>query len=512
MKQRYYALLLAVAVAVSGCAVSEPEPEDISPEQIPVPAPVTSQPEQVQPVSELRLAYSASDSLNPYKMKTELNRQLIPLLYDSLTRIDPSYRPENRLAESVTYNGNICTVKLRRNILFSDGSLLQGADVVYSFRTAVASGQSIAMRLQNVERCEVDPEGNVIFTLSQPDADFAALLSFPIIKEGHADADFPTGISRYYVSGTWGNTGVMLSANPLYYGEKGSIETIRLVSSTDPSALAFSLKSGEIDLHYSDLSGSETNNLSTSGRVVSQNRMVFLGINGRQQGVLAEPAFRRALDLALNRDELVSTAYMSCAEVSRYPFHPSFYRLGTLNRSAPRQLTQADALLDRLGLTQTDEYGYRLGILGEPIRLRLLTNSENAARTAAATLIVEQLSQIGIRVEVVSQSFSQYEESLARGGYDLYLGEVRLFENMDISPLMSGGALAYSVGYSEQLETLYAAYKGTGEGLEAFCEAFEAECLFLPLLYRQGQISFNREFQAEMIATEQDLFYNIVEW
>ena len=279
MKQRYYALLLAVAVAVSGCAVSEPEPEDISPEQIPVPAPVTSQPEQVQPVSELRLAYSASDSLNPYKMKTELNRQLIPLLYDSLTRVDPSYRPENRLAESVTYNGNICTVKLRRNILFSDGSLLQGADVVYSFRTAVASGQSIAMRLQNVERCEVDQEGNVIFTLSQPDADFAALLSFPIIKEGHADADFPTGISRYYVSGTWGNTGVMLSANPLYYGEKGSIETIRLVSSTDPSALAFSLKSGEIDLHYSDLSGSETNNLSTSGRVVSQNRMVFLGIN-----------------------------------------------------------------------------------------------------------------------------------------------------------------------------------------------------------------------------------------
>ncbi len=139
MKQRYYALLLAVAVAVSGCAVSEPEPEDISPEQIPVPAPVTSQPEQVQPVSELRLAYSASDSLNPYKMKTELNRQLIPLLYDSLTRVDPSYRPENRLAESVTYNGNICTVKLRRNILFSDGSLLQGADVVYSFRTAVAS-------------------------------------------------------------------------------------------------------------------------------------------------------------------------------------------------------------------------------------------------------------------------------------------------------------------------------------------------------------------------------------
>ena len=142
MKQRYYALLLAVAVAVSGCAVSEPEPEDISPEQIPVPA----------PVSELRLAYSASDSLNPYKMKTELNRQLIPLLYDSLTRVDPSYRPENRLAESVTYNGNICTVKLRRNILFSDGSLLQGADVVYSFRTAVASGQSIAMRLQNVKK------------------------------------------------------------------------------------------------------------------------------------------------------------------------------------------------------------------------------------------------------------------------------------------------------------------------------------------------------------------------
>jgi peptide/nickel transport system substrate-binding protein len=85
-------------------------------------------------------------------------------------------------------------------------------------------------------------------------------------------------------------------------------------------------------------------------------------------------------------------------------------------------------------------------------------------------------------------------------------------DNMDVSMLLSGGALGYAAPYSAELADLYRAYKNTGAGLEAFCEAFAGQMPLIPLAFRQGLVSFNREFRAEIVATGQDIFYNIVEW
>lgn len=65
-------------------------------------------------------------------------------------------------------------------------------------------------------------------------------------------------------------------------------------------------------------------------------------------------------------------------------------------------------------------------------------------------------------MEVVSQSFSQYQSSLAGYNYDLYIGETRLMDNMDFSLLLNGGALGYAAPYSEYLSDLARAYRATG--------------------------------------------------
>ena len=363
--------------------------------------------------------------------------------------------------------------------------------------------------LQNVSGCSVNSDGDVVFRLYSADADFPALLSFPIVKEGTAGEDFPVGVSKYYVSGTW-RQGVVLEQNPLYWQEAGSIKKVLLVGVSDPGALGFSLRTGDVDLVYSDLSDPELSNLSAQSAPVSLNNLVYIGING-SRGLLAEPAFRQALSLAVNRDELVQKAYVSRARATMYPLNPDFYRMESIELSAPRDLTRAGELLDELGLRQKDDDGWRLRY-GAPVTLRLLVNSENAARTAAAALIAEQLARLGIRVEVVSQSFSQYQSSLAGYNYDLYIGETRLMDNMDFSLLLNGGALGYAAPYSEYLSDLARAYRATGTGVGTLCEAFSAQTPFIPLVFRQGAVSFERAFQAEILATEQDIFYNIMEW
>ena len=461
-------------------------------------------------LTELRLAYTAADTMNPYTMETQLNQELTPLLYDSLVRLDQQYRPENLVAEQVVVTGNICTIQFKKYAQFSDGTLLTGEDVIYSLNTAKASDTNWGLALQNVESAAVTQDGNVQIQLREPDADFAALLTFPLIKQGQAAEDYPTGISKYYVAGTWGNTGITLVANPLYYGEMGGIQTIKLVHLPDPDAAAFSLKTGDIALLYSSAGDSQLSSLSTSSIPVNLNRLVYLGVNGRS-GLLAQADFRRAVSAALNRDELVSTAYHSKAVGTFYPIHPYFYRMEGMEHSVPRSLSEAEQLLDGLGYTETDEDGYRL-VMGQPITLRLLVNNDNASRSAAATLIAGQLRQVGIKVEVVSQSFADYQNTIAQYGYDLYIGETKLMENMDCSPLLSGGTLSYAAPYDEQLQALYTAYRATGQGLGDFCEAFLTSEPFIPLLYREGEVSFSHEFQAEIVATEQDIFYNINEW
>lgn len=509
MKHKIYALLIAFAAIFTSCNSA-----DIDDQQFDILQPVTSSetetPKQpVQPVSEVRLGYSSGDSLNPYKMTTQINRELVPLLYDSLTRPDKTYRPQNQLAAEVLVEGTLCTVKFRHDVQFSDGTLLTGADIVYSLQTAAASETNWKMTLQNVASSSVNADGDVEIQLYQPDADFAALLSFPIIKNGTKDMDYPTGISKFYVGGAWLN-GLNLTVNPLYYGAKGNVKKITLVNMPDPDTQQFSLKSGEIDLIYSDLSSSENTAMSASTVPVTLNRLVYIGINGGR-GLLQKAEFRKALSTALNRDELVSKAYVTRALGSLYPFNPDFYRLEKIEPSAPRNLTAADALLDDLGLTQTDQHGFRM-LNQTPITLTLLVNSDNACRNAAASLITEQLAQIGIRVEVSAQSFSQYERSIASGSYDLYLGEVRLMDNMDFSMLLSGGSLGYSTPYSQEVADLYKLYKETGSGIESLCTALYNQSPFIPIVFRQGMIAFNREFQAEIVATEQDIFYNIMEW
>ena len=58
---------------------------------------------------EMRLLYSASDTLNPYTAQTDLNRKLSLLLFDSLVRVNNNFEAEYLLAESVLLEGKVCT-------------------------------------------------------------------------------------------------------------------------------------------------------------------------------------------------------------------------------------------------------------------------------------------------------------------------------------------------------------------------------------------------------------------
>jgi peptide/nickel transport system substrate-binding protein len=133
-----------------------------------------------------------------------------------------------------------------------------------------------------------------------------------------------------------------------------------------------------------------------------------LGVNANR-GLLSRAEFRKAVSFALNRDELVSRAFLARANATLYPFHPEFYRMENMDLTTQRSLDLAEELLDGLGWTR------RCGWL--PCAERIAGHAYPAGQQrkcrprSAAALIAEQLRQAGIRVDVVSKSFPSTKQA-----------------------------------------------------------------------------------------------------
>ena len=142
-----------------------------------------------------------------------------------------------------------------------------------------------------------------------------------------------------------------------------------------------------------------------------------------------------------------------------------------------------------------------------------MVNSGNAFREEAAQLISEQLAQAGIGVEITTLAYDQYVQTISSGSYDLYLGEVNLSCNMDLTPLFAkGGAVSYGIDTAGATCTAYTRLLNGEIQLADFLTAFNEELPIIPLCYRGGLLLYSRAITVPVIGTESDVFYNIHEW
>ena len=94
-----------------------------------------------------------------------------------------------------------------------------------------------------------------------------------------------------------------------------------------------------------------------------------------------------------------------------------------------------------------------LKLTGRP--LKLLVNSENAARVSAAGRLAQQLNWTGLAVTVEKLAFEDYTAALEQGAFDLYLGEVVLSADFDLSLLLlPGAALNYGKWQNDDFASL----------------------------------------------------------
>lgn len=486
----------------------------------------------------MTLLYSAADTFNPYEVETDINRQLCKLLYEPLVKLNNEFEPVNSLAYSIKVEEKVCTVVIR-DAVFSDGSAVTASDVVYSFNLAKASEGVYASKLYSCSKAEAADGKTVIFTLEKNDPYFINLLDFPVLKSGSekiTDSDSvlqpPIGCGRFKVNET--RNGLVI--NESYYGNKSSITEIKLINSPDIESVSHYVEVGAADMYYSDISDGNILRMSGNKIDINLNNLVYIGINSNY-GALANTELRQALSSGIDRVKISRDAFYNNALAATGFFNPVWKETKSLQNiqiEANSQITIEN--LDKIGYNVLDEDLVRVNASGTPLRFTLLVNSENRIRAAAAQMIADQLAQYGIKIAVIEKNYEAYLESLKSGDFQLFLGEVKLTDNMDFSSLITkGGSAAYGIAYQSdntqadnadnnegQTEALQEEQKNSGNAsavIEGFyagentvsdvATVLQTEMPLIPVCYRTGVLFCNDNIENVTGSSASDIYFSI---
>lgn len=481
----------------------------------------------------LVLAYNREDTLDPFSAKTQLNLSLASLLYDHLVVPDTAFMPQSKLATVAVSDATHITATLL-DTTFSDGSTVTAADVLYSFEQARAS-EHYKSRLSIFESAAVKGK-TITFTLRTADRYAAACLCFPIIKKNTATTDAataPVGSGNYIYN-------AKTATFTLRDGRESPVRTVTLRHYANSNAVLQALENGSIQYMFNDLSDGDIPRTTATAVAVELPHLVYLGVNSART-LTDSPLYRKALSNALDRTAIVAAAYTGRAHAAVSPFHPAWtpakdltcmhagsdagaaslaqqaLTATTAATTVPTGSTTA-ATATTTTVTTTTTTTATTAASGTTVQttiskdrtLTLIYSSGNSCRDATVKMIVSQLAAAGIKAEAVSLAYSDYLKRLQAGDYDLYLGEIRLHPNMDLSAFLENGNASFGVRASDDLLQKYKAFRDGSGTSAAFVTAFGEELPYIPICWRQGMAAYHTS-AATITPTAYDLFYGLTQ-
>jgi peptide/nickel transport system substrate-binding protein len=395
-------------------------------------------------------------TLNPLFGFDLSSREVIGLLQADLVHINrKTHEAEPALASGwkVSEGGRVYTLRLRRGLHFSDGEPFTADDVVFSFQLYLDEKLNAPQRDLLVVggkplRVEAVDAWTVRMELSRPYAAAERLFdSLAIVprhavekayREGTADRLWPldarpesvVGMGPYRLKAYKPGESLVLERNPFYWKVDGTgrrlpyLDTIefRFAGSEDAQLLRFvngdaGMLSGLGARNFEFLKQERRTRgaqLVDAGPGLEYNFLFFNlrpGAEGGdpafrvRQGWFAQDAFRQAVSAAIDREGIVRLVYGGRAAAIWGPVTPGDRRWWDAGIPRPaRSIERARALLGSAGFHWNAAHEL-LDSRGNLVEFSIVTSSSNAERRQTATVIQNDLSQLGMKVEVVPLEF-----------------------------------------------------------------------------------------------------------
>lgn len=381
------------------------------------------------------------NSMNPLFANTSSEKTLSRLMFSTIASIDFSGHPGPELAEYIkpSENGRIWTIKIRDGLKWSDGEPLTREDVIFTLNLIKnpAVNTVYDANLTNVKISE-NENGEIVFTLPTPYADFISALIIPVVPEHVlADSDpktliedsfsnVPIGSGAFIFNATQLNTTsgektIYLSSNPYYYKNRTLLSSFAVHVFMNRDSIISALNAGTITA-TAELSEADSENITSKSiyqKNSSLNSGAFIFFNTASQNVkdvATRDAIRRGINLEEIREQAPNTIALN------YPLINSQLKLEAYPALPEYDLESAKAKIAEL--------------IGEnTVTLEVATvNSGFLPKVTEA--VSEALKELGYDVHI-----STYEENqdfisnvLSKRSYDLLIYEIELGADPDPLP------------------------------------------------------------------------------
>lgn len=507
MTRRFFALLcaLALALSLSGCWSAD-EPNDDGGDfwtDTPADGGAAQEDSALSPITAFALPYLQNASFDPITCPDGLQQTVGSLLYEGLFALDRRFSPQPVLCSGYTCNDErtVYTFSIREGVCFSDGSSLTASDVLAALRRASES-ERYGARFANVVSMRTS-SGALVITLSRASSAFPALLDIPIVKSGSEKAAVPLGTGPYlYVTDSKGAH--LQRSGEWWQGKSLPLERIELRAVKDADTASYLFSSREVHLLSADLT-SGTGDLRSADTALTDfatANMIYLGFN-TQRAPLSDASLRSAIAGAFDRATIVTGYLAGHAEAARFPIVPG-------SAVYPAELSAALAAPSLSTALET------AGITAErPRTLTLLVHEGDSFKVSIADYLSRMLTQGALTVTVRALPWSDYLTALESGIFDLYLGEVRLTADWDISALVrSGGALNYGGYADEPCETLLDAFlaEASEQSAAALCRYLGQSAPFAPIAFKSLSVLTPEGLVEGLTPTVSSPFYGFEGW
>ncbi len=371
-----------------------------------------------------------------------------------LNRSTQQLEPSLAGAWKVSKDGRTIIFTLRDGIAFSDGTPFSADDVVFTMNQlmdpALHSPTGDAFRSgTGTVLSKALASNKVAIAFPSPIAGLDKLFDQVAIMSAHSPLKEKAVLGPFFVAEYLPGSHVTLKRNPNYWRKDSAgrrlpyLDSVRLDIQQNRDLEIMRFRRGEIHLvnaldseYFDRLIAQSPETAHDAGPSMDSEEMWFnqiaaAPIPSYKKEWFKSTAFRRAISEAINRQDIVRIVFNNHATPAIGPVSPAnqFWFNSKLQPHAFDHVA-ATRLLATEGFHQ-DGQTLR-DHSGHPVEFSIITNSGNKSRERMATMIQQDLSEIGIKVSVVTLDFPALIERIAHNfDYDAcLLGLV----NTDLDP------------------------------------------------------------------------------
>lgn len=367
---------------------------------------------------EIRIAIPTEPvNLDP-RLGTDSNSQYVQeLVYSSLLRIGGNLEPVPDLAESwENPSPERYVFHLREGVTFHDGVEVTAEDVKYTFDTLrdPEFGSSFAANYEAVQEVNVLDDYTVEFVLESPFAPFLYYMNVGIVPRhlaedgSHNLQSEPVGSGPFQMTEWRRGERIVLDAYEDYFEGPPRLDRIVMVPIPETTVRLLELETGNVDMAIGipneNIQGIRDNPelAIAEGGAAAFHVMAFQ--NEREP--FNDPRVRQALVHAIDKEGIVEHVYYGLFPVAHTPIVPSSWAHNPTVPEYGHDPERARELLAEAGV--------------DPEELSLTIHTWNRdAEVQIATIMQNQLQQIGIDADISVKEFAAFRDDVNEGNYDI---------------------------------------------------------------------------------------------